>query len=155
MEQFLNKKDLSKTKINTKIKTTKSSNSSSSTSNSSTLNSLSSSLSSIKLAVVGSREFNDYDYLKKSIDILQLKYNICEIVSGGARGADSFGEQYAKDNGIPTKIFYPEWSKYGRSAGFRRNKDIVECADIVIAFWDRQSKGTLSSINLAKKSQKT
>ena len=40
---------------------------------------------------------------------------------------------------------------YGRAAPIVRNKQIVEYADEVIAFWDRRSKGTLSVIQYCKK----
>ena len=51
----------------------------------------------MKLAIVGSRTFNDYELLKDEVDKLLKKYNITEIVTGGARGADTLAEQYAKD----------------------------------------------------------
>jgi len=80
--------------------------------------------------------------------------SITEIVSGGAKGADTLAEQFAKENNLPVKIFKPDWAKYGRGAGPVRNKQIVEYADKVIAFWDGESKGTKSSIDLAEKSGK-
>jgi hypothetical protein len=51
-------------------------------------------------------------------------------------------------------VFKPDWNKYGKSAGFVRNKLIIENADIVFAFWDGESKGTLISINIAKELNK-
>ncbi len=100
----------------------------------------------MKLGVVGSRTFNDYNLLKKTLD----KYDIDEIVSGGANGADQLAERYAEEKNIKTNIFLPDWKKYGRKAGPLRNKQIVENSDYIIAFWDGVSRGTLSSINLAK-----
>lgn len=101
----------------------------------------------MKVAVVGSRSFTDYELLKKTLD--ELYPNITRIVSGGAKGADSLSEQYAKEEGIPTQIFKPDWEKHGKAAGFIRNRDIVENSDMVIAFHDGQSKGTANSIELA------
>jgi predicted Rossmann fold nucleotide-binding protein DprA/Smf involved in DNA uptake len=105
-----------------------------------------------KLAIVGSRNFNDYALLNEKL----VPYkNIVElVVSGGAKGADSLGEQWAKENNIPTKIFHPDWKKYGRAAGPIRNKEIVSASDIVVAFWDGKSSGTKSSIELAKQLRK-
>ena len=50
-------------------------------------------------AIVGSRDFNDYDKLCKFIykTCIDENYSIREIVSGGARGADKLGEQFAKN----------------------------------------------------------
>jgi hypothetical protein len=71
-------------------------------------------------------------------------------LNGGAKGADSYGEYYAKERGIPVTIFLPDWNTYGKKAGYIRNKLIVESSDLVIAFWDRVSKGTKHSIDIAK-----
>ena len=105
----------------------------------------------MKTAIIGSRTFDNYQLLKETIAPL----NPTEIVSGGAKGADSLGEQYAKENGIKTTIFLPDWKLHGKSAGFKRNVDIISNADVVVAFWDGVSKGTKHSIELAKKQGKT
>ena len=104
----------------------------------------------MKLAVVGPRTFTDYTLLSKELS----KYKPDEIVSGGAQGADNLAEKYAYYAGIPVTIFKPNWDKFGKSAGFVRNSQIVEYADGVVAFWDKTSKGTEHSINLAKKANK-
>lgn len=99
--------------------------------------------------VIGSRSFNDYDLLKSELD----KYKITKIVSGGAKGADSLAEKYALENNIPVEIHKPDWS-LGRGAGIIRNKTIVEHSDVLVAFWDGESKGTLSSIKHGEKHAK-
>jgi predicted Rossmann fold nucleotide-binding protein DprA/Smf involved in DNA uptake len=109
----------------------------------------------MKVAVVGSRNFNDYSYMHEVLQSFDyLKFEITEIVSGGARGADSLAERYARENNLPMKVFAAEWDKYGKSAGYKRNKLIVDYADVVFAFWDGESKGTQHSINLAKEQGK-
>ena len=105
----------------------------------------------MRLAVIGSRDFKDFDLLVKSIEEFCAEDPPTLIVSGGAKGADSLAERYAGERGIETQIFLPDWQKFGRSAGFRRNQDIVDSSDVCIAFWDGSSKGTLSSIEMAKK----
>ena len=103
------------------------------------------------IAIVGSRNFEDYDLL----DMVIKKYcviNSCiptMIVSGGAKGADQLGERFARENGIETLVFLPEWDKYGKRAGHVRNRDIVQSSDVVFAFWDGKSPGTKGSIDLA------
>ena len=108
----------------------------------------------MKLAIVGSRDFNDYEFLKKKVDELRKQYDIDEIVSGGARGADSLAERYANEHNLKLKIFPADWKKYGKSAGYIRNKQIWEYADIGIAFWDGKSPGTKHSIKLSDKLNK-
>jgi hypothetical protein len=104
----------------------------------------------MKVAVIGSRDFNDYEEVKQTL----LTINITLLVSGGAKGADSLGERYAKEHNIETKIFLPDWDKYGKKAGFLRNTDIINEAELIIAFWDGQSKGTKDSIDKAEKKGK-
>jgi predicted Rossmann fold nucleotide-binding protein DprA/Smf involved in DNA uptake len=72
------------------------------------------------------------------------------VVSGNARGVDRTAEEAARERGLKVISLPAQWDKYGKSAGFRRNADIVKLADRVIAFWDGVSKGTLHTINLAK-----
>ncbi len=110
----------------------------------------------MKLAIIGSRDFNNYDFLHDKMDFIAgtYKWNIELVISGGAKGADSLGEQWAKKHAILTKIYYPDWDRYGRSAGFIRNYNIIEDANVVVAFWDGKSKGTKHSIDLAKKQGK-
>lgn len=106
----------------------------------------------MKVAVVGSRTFHDYNLLKDTLDGLDFKIDL--IVSGGAKGADSLAEKYASERGITTKIYYANWNLYGKSAGFRRNYDIVKDSDALVAFWDGESVGTKHSINLAERLEK-
>lgn len=104
----------------------------------------------MNLGIVGSRDFNDYIKLKTEILKLYPIEQIKCIVSGGANGADKLGERFADEYNLDKKIFYPDWNKYGKRAGFIRNKDIVENSDKLIAFWDGVSKGTKLTIDLAK-----
>lgn len=100
----------------------------------------------MKIAVVGSRKFNDYDLLKEKLSA----YQIDVIISGGAVGADLLAERYALENQIETLIFPADWDIHGRSAGLIRNKLIVESCDYLIAFWNGKSRGTKFSIDYAE-----
>lgn len=108
----------------------------------------------IALAVVGSRGFNNYPLLKRTIDKLRETTKVVRIVSGGARGADTLGERYAREHQIETLIYKPDWDRHGRRAGVLRNEDIVEAADLVLAFWDGKSPGTRNTIGRARLSKK-
>ena len=110
----------------------------------------------MKVAIVGSRTFNDYDKLQEFINGVCEKENIVidTIVSGGAIGADRLGERYAKENGIPTVVFFAEWNKYGKRAGIIRNVQIIENSDVCFAFWDGESHGSKHDIELCEKMKK-
>ena len=68
--------------------------------------------------------------------------HVTEIVSGLAKGPDSFGKQWGEANGIPVKEFPADWNKLGKKAGFARNFEMARYADELVAFWDGKSRGT-------------
>lgn len=79
-----------------------------------------------------------------------------EIVSGGCKGADKIGERFAQENNLDVIQFLPEWNKFGKAAGIKRNMDMVDyikdyADSIVIAFWNGESRGTKSTITQARK----
>jgi predicted Rossmann fold nucleotide-binding protein DprA/Smf involved in DNA uptake len=106
--------------------------------------------------VVGSREFTDYSFMKKTLDYYLEIGSIDKIISGGARGADTLAKKYAMDNEIPFQEFIAEWEQYGKSAGFIRNEKIVNNIDMLVAFPVKgiENKGTMHSIRLAQKQNK-
>lgn len=110
----------------------------------------------VKLAIVGSRNFNDYKKLEKEVDGIRSDVDVTLIVSGGCKGADSLAEKYAISNNIPISIHKPDWDMYGKAAGPIRNKLIIDEADIVLAFPQKGviHSGTRNSISLANKAHK-
>jgi hypothetical protein len=110
----------------------------------------------IKLAVIGSRSFADKDLLFQVMD--RNRHRIQLIVSGGAKGADALAQEWAHSRGVPCQVFHPKWQdehgRFDRSAGFKRNVDVIRNADEVLAFWDGQSPGTKHAIELARKRSK-
>jgi hypothetical protein len=108
----------------------------------------------MNVGVVGGRTFNDYGKLKAMLDVLLDGFGVTTIVSGSANGADSLGEKYADERGLKKIIHIPDWKEHGRVAGMIRNKDIINDSDIVVACWDKESRGTKNSIDLAKAQNK-
>lgn len=74
-----------------------------------------------------------------------------KLFRGGAVGVDTCAAEYAKENGIKLTVFLLQYERYGRAAPIVRNKEIVDYADKIIAFWNGSSKGTLSVIRYAEK----
>ncbi len=106
---------------------------------------------SLTCGIVGSRTFTNFRLFQSVMWRLRsADGNITRLVSGGASGADTLAQRYSMVYNIPIKVFYPDWKTYGKAAGPIRNKLIVQASDFVVAFWDHVSRGTLSSINLAK-----
>ena len=102
----------------------------------------------MKVAIIGSRSLtveNLQEYLPDSVT---------EIVSGGAKGIDACAKAYAQKAGLPLTEIRPDYARYGKAAPIRRNYEIVDLSDEVIAFWDGKSKGTLSVIEYSRKKGK-
>lgn len=110
----------------------------------------------MKLAIIGTRTFNDYEVFKETLDHYLKKKDIkpTRIISGGADGVDSMAVRWAKENNILTTIYLPDWKTHGKAAGPLRNTLIVKEANGVIAFWNKVSRGTQDSINKAKEQKK-
>ena len=106
----------------------------------------------MKILVCGSRSFSDYNELEQRLD--RIIAPGCSIISGGAVGADSLAVQYAKKHNIPYEVVLPKWKVYGRSAGFKRNIEMLNMLsqnDLVVAFIVNNSKGsehTVTNANL-------
>lgn len=104
----------------------------------------------LKVIVTGSRNFNDYDLLKATLDEKLGHVKFYEIVSGTASGADKLGEEYAAEKSLSVKKIPADWKRFGRLAGYLRNKQMAEYADMAFIFFDGKSKGALLMIDLAK-----
>jgi hypothetical protein len=106
----------------------------------------------MKLAVIGSRNFTDYDFFKEKLEY--LTQNIEEdivYVSGGAIGTDSLCKRYCKENKYELIEFLPDYKQYGKAATHIRNSQIVEFSDALIAFFNGSSPGSKSTLEKAKK----
>lgn len=104
----------------------------------------------MKLIIAGSRNFTNYQKLRKACDHFLQDQNNIEIVSGAYyRGADKLGEQYAKEKGYKLTQFPANWERFGKAAGPKRNQQMANYGDALIAFWDEKSKGTKNMIGLA------
>jgi len=103
----------------------------------------------MKVAIVGSRNFNDYD---KMCEVLfeEIGPSQDEIISGGANGADKLAEQFAKEHDFKFTEFPANWKGYGKNAGRIRNAEMVAQADRVISFWDGVSTGSKHMIESSR-----
>ena len=106
----------------------------------------------MKVIIAGSRDVTAL-YLVEDASLMS-KFDITEVVSGGARGVDRLGEIFAEKNGLPVKVFPADWTKFGKSAGHRRNREMAQYADALVAVWDGVSPGTKGMILEMKKLKK-
>lgn len=108
----------------------------------------------MRLAIIGSRSFTDIDLAERVFVSFFPKGKVSLIVSGGARGADLIGRELSKKHSIELLEFIPDWGALGKSAGFIRNRKIIESSDMVLAFHDGQSRGTQNSLDVARELKK-
>ena len=101
----------------------------------------------MKVIIAGSRTITDEASIFCNFDSVYFD-QIDEIVAGGASGVDSFGPRIAEMRQARFTLFPADWIKYGKAAGFLRNKQMADYADALIAIWDGKSKGTRHMINL-------
>lgn len=103
----------------------------------------------MKIIVAGGRDFNNrsvmFPILSKHINNMNDT-----IISGDARGADALGAEWATHFQIPIQHFPAKWDEYGKVAGYIRNAEMAEHGDMLIAFWDGKSKGTMNMIKAIK-----
>lgn len=101
----------------------------------------------MKLAVIGTKEFTDYQKLSS---ILAAIKDINLIISGAAAGTDSLARRFARDNNISLQEFSPDYKKFGSEAKHVRDRQIVDHCHQLIAFWDGKCEGTEYTIKYAR-----
>ena len=109
----------------------------------------------MRVIVCGGRNFQDKEFCFEKLDEIMSSLKDMKIVSGNAKGADAFGEEYALKNGLKLSVFKADWKKYSRAAGPIRNREMYHYAlkdePMIIAFWDGVSKGTKNMIEVASR----
>lgn len=102
----------------------------------------------MRLLICGSRTITDFLHLYVALTLVEGP--ITSVVSGMARGPDRMGWAWARKNNLPVDEHPADWNTYGRSAGFRRNLEMLDVSDAVLALYDGTSKGTLHTLTEAK-----
>lgn len=106
----------------------------------------------MRLGIVGSRNpgvsYQDWEKLiLEKIDPSKVEM----VISGGAKGVDTFAKIFAARQRIPYREYAPQYSVYGKYATLKRNTQIVTEASTVVAFPTSESRGTLHSMREAKR----
>jgi hypothetical protein len=103
----------------------------------------------MRILVCGGRDYSDAARLFAMHNAIHHDRAASEVIHGAARGADSLGASWAKSRGIPARAYPADWTKHGKSAGYRRNELMLADGkpNLVVAFpgW----KGTAHMVGLA------
>jgi len=102
----------------------------------------------MRTIIAGGRDCVVYDVLLEALR--RCGWVPTVVICGCAKGADSLGEYWAKENSVPIEYFPADWKKLGRRAGPIRNIQMLENnAEALIALWDGKSRGTKHMIDIA------
>ena len=109
----------------------------------------------MKILFCGSRVLTTE--IKKLVDAefeLLLKTTEFTVVSGAGTGVDTYVAELCKESEVSIVEYPADWKTHGRSAGSRRNQqmvDVLEAGDVVYAFPSKDSVGTWHTVGLARK----
>ena len=98
----------------------------------------------MKLIIAGSRTFTNYQLLCQTLAL--DKSCITQVITGGARGADQLGYCWAWKHQVKHQHFRADWERFGKSAGVRRNHQMAQAGDMLVAFHVTNSPGTAHMI---------
>ena len=105
----------------------------------------------MRVLVCGGRDYSNHVELFSVLNEIHLVTPIDTVIHGGARGADYLAGQWAKQHkGVSVVVVPADWAKHGKSAGPRRNFEMVHnCSpDLVIAV--KGGLGTQDCVNHAE-----
>ena len=82
----------------------------------------------MKLLICGGRRWYDRGSIRRQLRRLEIGSGDI-VIHGDCSGADQSGGAVAAKLGATVQTFPAEWNKYGRSAGPRRNRQMLEQAE--------------------------
>ena len=103
----------------------------------------------MRTIIAGSRSCTNRQHLLAALEMCGWVPTV--VISGTALGPDRFGEDWAEESNVPCERFPADWDRYGKSAGYRRNEQMADSAEALIALWDARSRGTMHMIDIAKR----
>lgn len=103
----------------------------------------------MRTIIAGSRDIG-LSTVRAAMSACPWSDDISVVISGGARGADMNGEEWARERGLPVEQYLPNWHGYGNGAGIRRNIEMGAVAEALVAVWDLVSPGTKHMIEYAE-----
>ena len=109
----------------------------------------------MRVIVSGSREIEDYDFVKGVLDrqLGDFLDGSLVILTGAAQGVDKLAERWCDYNLVTYERYPADWDQHGKSAGLIRNSEMINAGnpDLLIVVWDGISKGTKDIISKARR----
>jgi hypothetical protein len=108
----------------------------------------------MKVLVTGGRDYSMREQLERVLSKLHAEHKFTHLIHGGAKGADTLADTWARHNGVqPVRCdalwqWHRQQGAYKR-AGYERNRAMLALEpDIVVAF--PGGNGTRSMVTLAE-----
>lgn len=102
------------------------------------------------VTITGGRDFADRWLLFNVLDEIHSRHGIHLIRNGGMTGADALSSRWAYERLVNTECFGAKWGDHGKSAGPRRNNDMLAAgSDLLVAF--PGGRGTQNTIEQARR----
>lgn len=83
----------------------------------------------MRVLIYGGRDFVPEQRHWDMLDELFADFDVAEevvVISGRARGADTFGEDWAQQNGAVVDLYPADWKTHDKAAGFIRNQQMLD-----------------------------
>jgi hypothetical protein len=93
-----------------------------------------------------------YDTITAGLRYFGVEPGDCVYILGGATGVDTVAEDWVDSNGLEKRVYLPNWTKHGKSAGHIRNMEMAQAASPdggLILTWDGKSAGSASMRKIA------
>jgi ribA/ribD-fused uncharacterized protein len=108
----------------------------------------------VRLIIAGGRDFTDEALVRErlmAMEELNLFPTGVVLICGMAKGADALGLKVFTEAGLDVHAYHPDWEGLGKRAGFVRNAQMGDAADMALIFWDGHSRGTKHMIQYMEK----
>lgn len=108
-----------------------------------------------KIIITADKDFNNYIHLKMYMDLNITKINpdyVTEVITEKETKAGELAREYAHEQCFPETSFEVNQAAYGSRAELFRNEEMVDYADAVIVFTNKEKEPHL--LTLAKRKNK-
>lgn len=101
----------------------------------------------MRFAIVGSRHFAAPNRVTEYVRSLPKG---ASVITGSASGVDAAVTKAAREVGMPVQVMAASFEELADAAkAAARNQRLVEACDVLVAFWDGNSKGTRATVERA------
>lgn len=107
----------------------------------------------MRVLVCGGRDYRNAEKVFDTLDKIHAKTPVSILIEGGALGADQSAAIWADARGVKRQRFVADWAAFGKSAGPRRNQQMIDQGrpELVVAFpGGRGTQDMVSRATLAK-----